>query len=740
MKNILRKVPVRVNVKVSVVVPVFVILFVTMLSSCHDDSDDTKGNKKEVLTYKVAVIMPGSQQERWEQTANWALENLERGQGRLTMEHQCIRLELEWYDEDQEDGLVDFVRRVEADPEYKAIIGPLRTDHAFTVATLCEKHHKPLLLPQCTSTEVQRIFSESPNVFNLTQSDIGQAEVMVSLALARHAPSISLLVHCDDVSSAEYQRSYGATFRNWVGFLACEAELPVDTVCTYNDSESLARAVEGLSEYYAAHSHDLEDKEESVLLFVPEKAEELIEYDDYRTYYTGHAGRGSYYPYTLCSNSTVSNALEGVKLGKDYEGVDIAAAATSGFVPAYQSCFGYYATPIGGEAQLFDAIYLLTYALAYDPDDVSGAIAAITDYDLYGYFLSWLPADAGTAAATFLQKSMLPVGGALGKWKFDQRYHASLLNTTYRHWRLTKGRYSTLQYITLAKGKRSVNNEQLWQRNVTVTDTFNIYQMKIPYEKLEGNYAVVVAASTGWQNYRHQADALDVYQMLKHHGYDDDHIMLIMEGDIVNDTNNKHPGEVRVKPGGDNLWQDVVIDYRTSTLQPNDILNILTGNSTERTPNVLPTTYNDNVLMFWSGHGNDGVLYLDRYYMTEDKLSETLWEMCLYRKYRKLFFVVEACYSGSVAKYCEGVPGVLMLTAANPSESSLADIMDPEMNIWLSNGFTRAFREAIEINNNISMRDLYYFVAQQTVGSHATMYNYSLYGNMFQNTMKEYLP
>jgi hypothetical protein len=70
----------------------------------------------------------------------------------------------------------------------------------------------------------------------------------------------------------------------------------------------------------------------------------------------------------------------------------------------------------------------------------------------------------------------------------------------------------------------------------------------------------------------------------------------------------------------------------------------------------------------------------------------------------------------------------------------MADIMDPEMCIWLSNGFIRAFCTAIEDDPDITLRNLYYFVAQQTVGSHATMYNIQNYGNIFTNTFREYLP
>ena len=61
------------------------------------------------------------------------------------------------------------------------------------------------------------------------------------------------------------------------------------------------------------------------------------------------------------------------------------------------------------------------------------------------------------------------------------------------------------------------------------------------------------------------------------------------------------------------------------------------------------------------------------------------------------------------------------------------------MGIWLSNGFTRAFQEAIDESPDIVLRDLYYKLARQTVGSHVMVYNAENCGNMYTNTMREFL-
>lgn len=62
------------------------------------------------------------------------------------------------------------------------------------------------------------------------------------------------------------------------------------------------------------------------------------------------------------------------------------------------------------------------------------------------------------------------------------------------------------------------------------------------YPPREESYALIVAASSGWENYRHQAGAYLMYQMLKSNGLDDDHILLVSEDDIARHSINPTPG------------------------------------------------------------------------------------------------------------------------------------------------------------------------------------------------------
>jgi hypothetical protein len=67
---------------------------------------------------------------------------------------------------------------------------------------------------------------------------------------------------------------------------------------------------------------------------------------------------------------------------------------------------------------------------------------------------------------------------------------------------------------------------------------------------INAHWALLVAGSMGWGNYRHQADICHAYQVLKEGGLDDEHIVVMMYDDIADNAENIYPGEIYNKPGG----------------------------------------------------------------------------------------------------------------------------------------------------------------------------------------------
>ena len=129
----------------------------------------------------------------------------------------------------------------------------------------------------------------------------------------------------------------------------------------------------------------------------------------------------------------------------------------------------------------------------------------------------------------------------------------------------------------------------------------------------------------------------------------------------------------------------------------------------------------------------------EQYALSGSNLSAALRQMAEEKRYRKLLMMVEACFSGGVLEQCVGIPGMLFITAANGDETSKADIFNEQLKVWMSNRFTSTFIEQITADRAIAMRDLYYRLFINTVGSHVMVYNDDNYGNLYQASMTEFI-
>ena len=107
-------------------------------------------------------------------------------------------------------------------------------------------------------------------------------------------------------------------------------------------------------------------------------------------------------------------------------------------------------------------------------------------------------------------------------------------------------------------------------------------------------------------------------------------------------------------------------------------------------------------------------------------------------EFRKMFAIIEACYSGAVAQECTGIPGLLMMTAANPYEPSKADAFDDELQVYLTNTFTSSILTQLERYPTTTIYDLYHHAFDKTLGSHVMIYNSDYYGNLYLNGVGEY--
>lgn len=690
------------------------IMILSSMVSCKDNGSNA--GKDQISVYKIAVILPASEKERWTDVGEWAMNNMNYAQNSLSRK---VQLMVEWLDEDAP-GWEENVKRVVGTKDVVAVIGPKSSVKAEKVAEMCRPTQKTLILPVATSTEFQRCYAGCNFVWNLSQSDITQCELLLSQVKMSERNEVSLLAP---------DNYYGKSFIDWFSFQAVELGLKVNSINIYYSEDDIRNVVQD--------QYSLERVYNKALIFVPGCEKDALVLDDELYRLSMDAGWNFDFPLLLCSDMMNSSVLFNKFKFHSYEGLYPSATPESGFDNLYRIRFG--REPICGEAHLFDAVSLLVCALIHNEtnatenlnESILKCVSGRTDWND-----SWLADDMSRTLAMLRNGVDVDLAGVTGDWTFDERTHASVLNTTYCHWGYRNGRYVVLGYVSTDGGANTISSSQAWELKNSQLLSFNENQRNFYYPELENKWAVVIGASDDWANYRHQADALAMYQLLKRHGYNDDNIVLIIEDNIAFHPKNIFPGIVKVRPDGENLYKDVKIDYKLSELSFDDLKAVMTGLTTDSTPYVVNSTENDNVIIFWCGHGYPNQLaWGSTDYIFANEIRRIIESM----KFRKLFFSLDACYSGSIGTSCEGLPGVIVFTAANPYETSKADMFDSEMGVWLSNGFTRSFQETIDLNNGIALSDLYYKLARETVGSHVMVYNMDCFGNMYQNYMSEFL-
>ena len=191
-------------------------------------------------------------------------------------------------------------------------------------------------------------------------------------------------------------------------------------------------------------------------------------------------------------------------------------------------------------------------------------------------------------------------------------------------------------------------------------------------------WAVLIAGSNGYGNYRHQSDIFHAYQILKKNGVHEDHIITFAYDDIANNNANPYKGQVFNKPNGQDVYAGVKIDYSGKDVTPANFLAALTGDSTTTGgKKVLQSTENDNVFIYFSDHGAVGLVAVINSYLYADDLNKALNTMHEKKMYNKLVFYLEACESGSMFTKLDKNINIYATTAANGQESSWAQYCSP---------------------------------------------------------------
>ncbi|MGN0257888.1 MAG: C13 family peptidase [Bacteroides sp.] len=697
------------------------------VTACSDDDPSgSNGNSRtEWSVQKVAVVLPltSSTLDRthYERTTAWFLDNFQQAQAGCD---QGITLELEWHDEDTED-LSALATELASRPEIVAVVGPQRSSNVDVMASAYSSAEKPMIVPVASSEEIIRkfscnefSFSDAPFLWSLTETDISQSEVMLSIVTSTGGKSIALLTP-DDV--------YGKTFAEWVPFLANELGVQLKGQYSFMGSSDFRPAAQLLMASEADFALCICDDDALMaqLLQLRQQA-------------------GDSAPRLLFSDGALSSEL--LKQGtaaEGIEGVAMYADPSSGFQISYEERF--QEIPTMSEAQFYDALLLTGFAAFYcqhtDETNLNKAIQTITSQRENHGLNAW-DAMGMTQYLTQLEKQhyLIDFRGASGEIKFDAEAYTSVLHSTYVHWVVHDGKLVALDYASSDGNNRTEGTLASWNWRVQSQQEIDDKEADIHYGELHDRWALLVAGSESWNNYRHQADVLNVYQLLKRQGWDDDHIILVMRDDLAYHGSNPYPGEIYASVGGENLYKNVQIDYRADTLATADICSILLGQRSSHLPVVVESDAHSNLLFYWSGHGYPGYFsWLDiADHFTTDMLSQTLTTMQAESRYRKFLICTESCFSSSVVKAAQGIPGVLSIASATETESSLSDNYSIACHTWLSDRFSNNLVECMSQTPEMTYRELYTYLVSHTIGSHVKIFNAPQFGNLYRESPKEF--
>lgn len=719
----------------------YILILAFLFCSCDKNSlvPELAQGPEEWITAKVAVVLPltgeTNDKARYERITKLFEENVTKAQHNQTV---GVKLELEWYDENTV-NLSKLAHDIYYRDDIKAVIGPLSDDNIEHIANIIDDSGIPMFVMSSCEDVVRRyscgtagVSVKEPFLWTLSETDIVQAYLMLAKAESMGIKKVSV------ISS---DNKYGDTFNKWVPYHANELKLDIVDRVQYSNSKELENGFSSICESEA----------EVVICALNNHADAKSVLEIARSTPSS--------PKIYFTGSVFNSSL--MKLGELTEGAEgfsMYSSPNSGFHLAYQARFG--ETPMPIEAQLYDSFLLSLASFAYchySGSDITmnEALAKLSDLPLADdkndtEVVSWVTSTPAwdhiglrDVVLDPIRDGQLPkynIVGTLGNLKFAAGSYTTLVKSTHINWLIYNGFPVALNFIN-EKGVKLSSNMAAWDWQIMFDEIIGGSSSQYKPYPPDGNKAILICGSEGWNNYRHQADLLHVYHTLKRNNYSDDDIILIMRDDIAYNPKNPYKGVIRVSSNGENLYQNVVMDYRADTLSTQDIEDILAGNKNNRLSTVLESTATDNVLLYWTGHGTKkSFSWLEtEEKFTDEQFGAAIRKLYEDRKYQSMLICAEPCYSGSVVKAIEGTPLVLGISAADDNESSFADNFSNDLGVWMCDRFTsNLVRIVNEEHKYINLLDTYKQLYTATLGSHVQVYNLDNFYNLGDTMLLHY--
>ncbi|XP_072524014.1 legumain-like [Salminus brasiliensis] len=250
----------------------------------------------------------------------------------------------------------------------------------------------------------------------------------------------------------------------------------------------------------------------------------------------------------------------------------------------------------------------------------------------------------------------------------------------------------------------------------------------------QGKHWVLLAAgSTGWNNYRHQANVCHAFQVICRRGIPAEQIVVMMYDDIATNSNNPRKGEIINVPNGPNIYPGVLKDYTGLDVTASNFLAVLRGdeagvNKQGGGPKkVLKSGKNDTIFIFLSDHGGQGLFAFPSDTLYASDLLDTINKMSKCQQFSKMVIYIESCFSGSMIEHLPKNIQVYGVSASKPNEPHHACFYDYQRQTYLTGEFSSWWlRHCKQFNlTQTTFQDQFEYVKGKMSGSTPCQY-----GNM----------
>ncbi|UCH89588.1 MAG: ABC transporter substrate-binding protein [Thermoplasmata archaeon] len=673
--------------------------------------------EEEAETLKIGVLLPlsGPEAVNSYEVLDWAAGNI-NSQGGIK-EYQIELVYKDTYNHDLALLADEFIQ----DESIKIVIGPGTSSGVFDIAPMFIANKKILISAFSTAADVFNAFGGKNYIWRTCQSDVAQIRTILHILDSRNVQKISLM----------YENSvYGKSFYDWTGFFSLELGIELLNLVEFeygqsDFSEDVKTALEGDPDYIVCVAFSSDVVEIKKELDLTGSSAKLFLTDAGET------------PYLI---SDLGQAAEGL------EGTTPSADPAAGFEAVYQTELGN--PPNNIAATTYDAFLLALYTHARQlhtggSEGLDESIKKVVSGN--DTKVGWRKEDVGAAVEMILKGELPDISGVSGPLEFDSEFGCDPLETFFNHWQVSGGEFQSQDSISSAaslhagavKSGASACRTSGSAEIGKIEDTTGTTNGQLAARK--DSWAVIVSTSTDWDNYRHQADALAVYNMLKTNGMSDDKIILLTVDDIPDHERNKKQGDIHHEISGTNLRLDAEIDYSGNDVTSKIFRNVLTGKKTARTPTVLESDENSNVFVYIVDHGGQGTIPFDNGgTLKADTLKNSIVGMDNDNMFRQMFVIIETCFSESMTADIE-TPEVVFLTSAAEDEPSFAANYDSEIGAWLADDCTYQVVSTLSENKDISIMELYDDTYPKITGSHVRLKNYNSFSNVESTPVSDFI-